>query len=147
MKKFWLIATLLCLLSFPVSAFAATSDNAKAFAGEETLANQWITTMLTQNQPEKALSLMSKDAQKNVKPEQMKELRDRIAKEMGNMKESRFVSWTRFDQADRFVYLMAFDKSPTVECELVFNKDGSLEVFGLTPVQSQKKADANTQKK
>lgn len=147
MKKLWLIATMLCLLAFPVSAFAATSDNAKAFASEETIATQWIDTMLTKNQPEKALTLMSQDAQSNVKPAQMKEIRDRMTKELGTLKTSRFISWTRFDQADQFIYLMGFDKSPTVRCELLFKKDGTLENFNLTPFTVQQKTDAKTSEK
>ena len=148
MKRLWLIVTLLCLLAFPVSAFAAPSDNAKAFASEETVATQWIDTMLTKDQPEKALTLMSKDAQSNVKPAQMKEIRDRMAKELGALKTTRFISWTRFDQADQFIYLMGFDKAPTVRCELLFRKDGSLENFNLTPSSdAQQKTDAKASDK
>ena len=50
MKRLWLIVTLLCLLAFPVSAFAAPSDNAKLSPSEETVATQWIDTMLTKDQ-------------------------------------------------------------------------------------------------
>ena len=60
--------------------------------------------------------------------------------------ESRFISWTRFDQADQMIYLMHFEKEQLVRCELLFNKKGQLEGFSLAALKENAK-DQQTEKK
>ena len=130
MKKIYLLAMMLCLLILPATAMAAPSSNAKAFESEETISNQWIN----------AMAVMSADAKKNVKASEMLKAQQRMAKELGTLKESRFVSWTRFDKTDQFIYLMSFDKAKVVRCEFIFNSKGELDYFALTPFAPQENA-------
>ncbi|WP_337778567.1 hypothetical protein, partial [Mitsuokella jalaludinii] len=103
MKKIYLLAMMLCLLILPATAMAAPSANAKAFESEETISNQWIDAMLVKQDSASALAVMSADAKKNVKASEMLKAQQRMAKELGTLKESRFVSWTRFDKTDQFI--------------------------------------------
>lgn len=140
MKKIYLLAMMLCLLILPATAMAAPSSNAKAFESEETISNQWINAMLVKQDSASALAVMSADAKKNVKASEMLKAQQRMAKELGTLKESRFVSWTRFDKTDQFIYLMSFDKAKVVRYEFIFNSKGELDYFALTPFAPQENA-------
>ncbi|WP_443873231.1 hypothetical protein [Mitsuokella multacida] len=140
MKKIYLLAMMLCLLILPATAMAAPSANATAFADEEALSNQWIDSMLVKKDSAAALNIMSADAKKNVKASEMQKAQERMSKELGTLKESRFVSWTRFDKTDQVIYLMSFDKAKVVRCEFIFNSKGELDYFALTPFAPQENA-------
>ena len=140
MKKIYLLAMMLCLLILPATAMAAPSANATAFANEEALSNQWIDSMLVKKDSAAALNVMSADAKKNVKASEMQKAQERMSKELGTLKESRFVSWTRFDKTDQVIYLMSFDKAKVVRCEFIFNSKGELDYFALTPLAPQENA-------
>ena len=140
MKKIYLLAMMLCLLILPATAMAAPSANATAFANEEALSNQWIDSMLVKKDSASALNIMSADAKKNVKAAEMQKAQERMSKELGTLKESRFVSWTRFDKTDQVIYLMSFDKAKVVRCEFIFNSKGELDYFALTPFAPQENA-------
>ena len=140
MKKIYLLAMMLCLLILPATAMAAPSANATAFANEEALSNQWIDSMLVKKDSAAALNIMSADAKKNVKASEMQKAQERMSKELGTLKESRFVSWTRFDKTDQVIYLMSFDKAKVVRCEFIFNSKGELDYFALTPFAPQENA-------
>lgn len=147
MKKIYLLAMMLCLLILPATAMAAPSANATAFANEEALSNQWIDSMLVKKDSAAALNIMSADAKKNVKASEMQKAQERMSKELGTLKESRFVSWTRFDKTDQVIYLMSFDKAKVVRCEFIFNSKGELDYFALTPFAPQENAkNAKTKK-
>lgn len=140
MKKIYLLAMMLCLLILPATAMAAPSANATAFANEEALSNQWIDSMLVKKDSAAALNIMSADAKKNVKASEMQKAQERMSKELGTLKESRFVSWTRFDKTDQVIYLMSFDKAKVVRYEFIFNSKGELDYFALTPFAPQENA-------
>lgn len=140
MKKIYLLAMMLCLLILPATAMAAPSANATAFANEEALSNQWIDSMLVKKDSAAALNIMSADAKKNVKASEMQKAQERMSKELGTLKESRFVSWTRFDKTDQVIYLMSFGKAKVVRCEFIFNSKGELDYFALTPFAPQENA-------
>ena len=140
MKKIYLLTMMLCLLILPATAMAAPSANATAFANEEALSNQWIDSMLVKKDSAAALNIMSADAKKNVKASEMQKAQERMSKELGTLKESRFVSWTRFDKTDQVIYLMSFDKAKVVRCEFIFNSKGELDYFALTPFAPQENA-------
>lgn len=131
---------MLCLLILPATAMAAPSANATAFANEEALSNQRIDSMLVKKDSAAALNIMSADAKKNVKAAEMQKAQERMSKELGTLKESRFVSWTRFDKTDQVIYLMSFDKAKVVRCEFIFNSKGELDYFALTPFAPQENA-------
>lgn len=145
MKKLALIFAALCLWLMPAAALAAEAD-AKTFAAEDSTTTAWIDAMFVKNDAAHAYDLIGESAKKNITKEQVNTLHQTIEKEMGALEGARFVSWTRFDQADQIIYLMRFKKQPIVRCELLFTKDGNLENFGLTPIE-QKKDAGKTDKK
>ncbi|ERL25255.1 hypothetical protein [Mitsuokella sp. oral taxon 131] len=145
MKKFALMLTALFLWLVPAGAFAA-EDDANAFVKEDMTTVSWIDAMFIKKDAGKAYDLMGEDAKKNISKDQISDLGKTLGKDFDALEGARFVSWTRFDQADQIIYLMRFRKQPMVRCELLFTKDGSLENFGLTPIDVSKSNGANEKK-
>ena len=137
MKKLALILTALCLWLVPAGALAAEAD-AKTFVTEDAAATAWINAMFVKQDAGEAYDLMSETAKKAIAKDQVGDLYQTIRKDFGNLEGTRFVSWTRFDQADQLIYIMRFQKQELVRCELLFTKEGGLENFGLTPIDLSK---------
>ena len=127
MKKFALMLTALFLWLVPAGAFAA-EDDANAFVKEDMTTVSWIDAMFIKKDAGKAYDLMGEDAKKNISKDQISDL----GKTLG----------TDFDALEG----ARFGKQPMVRCELLFTKDGSLENFGLTPIDVSKSNGANEKK-
>ncbi len=139
--------TALCLgamLSLSAVAMAATPE-ADAMSAQQVKANSWIETMLVKNKPADTLKLMGAEAQKEIDAKKITAISDEMAKNMGKYKNSRFVGWTRFDQGDQMMYLMSFEKEPVVRCVLLFDKDGKLQNFALSPLKQTAEKEAKKQ--
>ena len=147
MKKFIIALAMGAMALLPLPAQAATPTNAPdaaAFAAQETLANQWIETMIVQQKPEEAYKLLSPTAQKQIAQDKVVKAGKDMQAKWGKMQALGFVAWERFTQADRISYVMKFEKAPAVHCMLIFDKQGGLENFGLGEMQQNK--DAKNQK-
>ena len=145
MKKYVVLFCLVAMLALSGSALAAGTD-AKDFSTEQDMAARWMDTMLVKNKPVEARVMMGALAQKSVTQDQMAKLGAEITKNLGSCNAGRFVSWTRFDQADQMVYLMGFEKEPAIYCVLVFSKQGELENFFLKPIPKEN-TNSKTDKK
>lgn len=144
MKKYIAAAALIVLL-LSGTAMAASPD-AAAFSGEQDIAGKWVDTMLVKRDSSAVLKLMAGDAQKEIDKAKLNTLSGDIASRLGQLKERRFVSWTRFDQADQMIYLMTFEKEPAVRCALLFDKKGQLQNFALTPLKEKAEKPAAKKK-
>ena len=140
MKKKIMALCLGTMLSFSAVAMAVTPD-AQIFSNEQEKAVAWTDTMLVKNKPVEALKLMGSEAQKEIDANKITSIAQEMTKQMGKYKAAQFVAWTRFDQADQLVYFMSFEKEPVVRCVLIFDKQGNLLNFGLTPVKQKAEAD------
>lgn len=58
-----------------------------------------------------------------------------VKTKLGNIKESRFRSFERFDNGDRVVYLGKYSKQENVVMIVFFNPAGKIQDFGMHPVQ------------
>lgn len=66
------------------------------------------------------------------------ELQGNIKNTFGSIQGHRFVSFTRFDQADRLQFICAFDKEKMVSIISIFDKKGKLLEVAFMPVKEQK---------
>lgn len=135
--------TALCLgamLSLSAVAMAATPE-AEAMSAQQVKAANWIDVMLVKNKPADTLKLMGPEAQKEIDAQKITAISQDMTKNMGKYKTSRFVGWTRFDQGDQLMYLMAFDKEPVVRCVFLFDKQGNLQNFALSPLKQTDEKD------
>ena len=144
MKKKITALVLGALLSVSAAAMAATPD-AEMMSTQQEKAAAWVDTMLVKNDPAASLKLMSAEAQKEIDVKKITDISNDMAKNLGKYKSSRFVGWTRFDQGDQLMYLMSFEKEPVVRCIFLFDKQGNLQNFALSPLKADQ--EENTQKK
>ena len=145
MKKYVVLFCLVAMLALSGSALAAGPD-VKDFSTEQDMAARWMDTMLVKNKPVEARAMVGGIAQKAVNQDQMNKLGADNAKNLGACKAGRFVSWTRFDQADQMVYLMGFEKEPAIYCVMIFSKQGELENFFLKPIPKETTKSPNDKK-
>ena len=101
----------------------------------------WVDTMLVKNNPAASLKLMGAEAQKEIDVKKITDISNDMAKNLGKYKSSRFVGWTRFDQGDQLMYLMSFEKEPVVRCVFLFDKNGNLQNFALSPLKKTEEKD------
>ena len=140
MKKKIAALVLGALLSVSAAAMAATPD-AEMMSTQQEKAAAWVETMLVKNDPAASLKLMSAEAQKEIDVKKITDISNDMAKNLGKYKSSRFVGWTRFDQGDQLMYLMAFEKEPVVSCVFLFDKNGNLQKFALSPLKKTEEKD------
>ena len=137
MKKKITALVLGAMLSVSAVAMAATPE-AEMMSAQQQKAAAWTDTMLVKNKPADTLKLMGAEAQKEIDVKRITDISKDMEKSLGKYKASRFVGWTRFDQADQLTYLMSFDKEPVVRCVFLFDKQGNLQNFALTPLKKEK---------
>lgn len=145
MKKIVVAMCVAIMMAFSSMAFAAAPD-ASAFSTEQNAAEQWINLMVVKNDSAGAVKTMSPAAQKAITDKTIKDVNSQITSKLGKYQEGRFVSWVRYDQADEMTYLMAFSKEKVVRCVMIFNKNGQMDNFSLTPVEVQQDNNKNAKK-
>ena len=132
------------MLSVSAVAMAATPES-EALSAQQGKAAAWVDTMLVKNNPTAALKMMGAEAQKEIDAKRITEISKDMEKNLGKYKASRFVGWTRFDQGDQLMFLMSFDKEPVVRCVFLFDQQGNLQNFALTPLKQEQ--EDNSKKK
>ena len=137
MKKKITALVLGAMLSVSAVAMAATPE-AEMMSTQQGKAVAWVDAMLVKNNPAATLKLMSAEAQKEIDVKKITDISNEMAKTLGKYKASRFVGWTRFDQGDQMMYLMAFEKEPVVRCVFIFDKQGNLQNFAVSPLKQEK---------
>lgn len=70
-----------------------------------------------------------------VTEEAFAELQKQVRQKFGNLKEAKFFTFQRFDQADRVTYIASFSKEKIVSMIFAFDKKNKLIDFAFTPVQ------------
>lgn len=136
MKKIIVALCAAMMMAFSSMAFAATPD-ATAFSNEQNAADQWIKLMIVQKNGTAAVKTMSPEAQKAITASKLNDVTKDINSKLGNYQDGKFLSWVRYDQADEMTYIMSFSKEKLVRCVMVFNKQGQMENFALSPVEVQ----------
>ena len=68
------------------------------------------------------------------------ELQKQVKQKFGTMKEAKFFTYQRFDQADRVTYIGSFSKEKMVSMVFVFDKQNKLADFAFAPVQQPQAA-------
>ena len=137
MKKKITALVLGAMLSVSAVAMAATPEAEMMFT-QQGKAVAWVDAMLVKNNPAATLKLMSAEAQKEIDVKKITDISNELAKTLGKYKASRFVGWTRFNQGDQMMYLMAFEKEPVVRCVFIFDKQGNLQNFAVSPLKQEK---------
>lgn len=139
MKKVFLILTFTMLMFSANTSFAG--ENGTALTKVEKTINLLIYSLnkgqgtTTYNEIAQGFSPTLKET---VTADQLVLVQDQVAEHFGKLKEAKMVSFERFDQGDRAIYIGSFSKESVVSLSFVFNKDGQMTDFSFSPLKVEK---------
>lgn len=133
MKKIIFICTLIMVMAMSGLAFASDSED---LAREQQSVDVLVSVVEAKNVPEyKAFSkLLSTDLRANFSEQEYGNLQKIIADKYGDMKDVKFYSFQRFDQADRLTYIVSFTKQQAVAMNVNFDKNKRIVDFSFEPL-------------
>ena len=135
MKKLLIMMMVSCLMMLCSVCFAA--DDHKALGKQQQVAERIMDAFDGEPVPlyAQVSSGFSANMKKAVTEEAFAELQKQVKQKFGTMKEAKFFTFQRFDQADRVTYIASFTKEKIVSMIFAFDKQNKLVDFAFTPVQ------------
>ncbi len=139
MKKLMLVLTMLLAFALSSVAFAADGGdlNKEQKSAEKMMSafNSATTVEYTVVAP-----TWSDELNKNIGEKGYAEIKKQVKAQFGELKETKFYSFERFDQGDRVTYIASFSKENVVIMAFMFAKDGKLQNFNFAPYKAPEKA-------
>lgn len=137
MKKFIVLLTMLLTMAFAASCFA--TENSSALSDAEGSAQKVITALVASDtlgykDAEKA---MSADLAKQMNVNTFIAMQRQVKEKFGNLKETKFFSFERFDKADRLTYIAGFSRQPAVSIVFELDKKEKITNFSLNALEVQ----------
>ena len=135
MKKLLIMMMVSCLMMLCSVGFAA--DDHKALGKQQQVAERIMDAFDSEPVPlyAQVSAGFSANMKKAVTEEAFAELQKQVKQKFGTMKEAKFFTFQRFDQADRVTYIASFTKEKIVSMIFAFDKQNKLVDFAFTPVQ------------
>ncbi len=135
MKKLLIMMMVSCLMMLCSVGFAA--DDHKALAKQQQTAERIMDAFDGEPVPlyAQVSAGFSANMKKAVDEKAFTELQKQVKQKFGTMKEAKFFTFQRFDQADRVTYIASFTKEKIVSMIFAFDKQNKLVDFAFTPVQ------------
>lgn len=135
MKKILIMMMVSCLMMLCSVGFAA--DDHKALGKQQQVAERIMDAFDGEPVPlyAQVSAGFSANMKKAVTEEAFAELQKQVKQKFGTMKEAKFFTFQRFDQADRVTYIASFTKEKIVSMIFAFDKQNKLVDFAFTPVQ------------
>lgn len=139
MKKILLTLTLTMLVFSANVCFAG--ENSTALNKAEKTINLLISALnksqstTTYNEIAKGFSQQLKE---KITADQLTLVQEQVAEHFGKLKEAKMLSFERFDQGDRAIYIGSFSKENVVSLSFVFDKDGQMTDFSFSPLKIEK---------
>ena len=135
MKKFLMMLVVSCLMMV-CSVGLAAADH-KDFAKQQQVAEKFMDVFDGEPVPmyEQVTAGFSENLKKAVTEKAFAELQKQVRTKLGTMKEAKFFTYQRFDQADRVTYVASFSKEKMVSMVFAFDKQNKMLDFAFTPVQ------------
>lgn len=133
MKKWIFTITVIMMMAMSSLALAADSED---LAKEQQSVDVLLSVVEAKNIPQyKDFSkLLSADLKQNFDEKAYADLPKVIANNFGEVKDVKFYSFQRFDQADRLTYIASFSKQQAVSINVTFNKNKRIVDFSLEPL-------------
>ena len=135
MKKIVIMMIVSCLMMLCSVGFAA--DDHKALGKQQQVAERIMDAFDGEPVPlyAQVSAGFSANMKKAVDEKAFTELQKQVKQKFGTMKEAKFFTFQRFDQADRVTYIASFTKEKIVSMIFAFDKQNKLVDFAFTPVQ------------
>lgn len=137
MKKLFLLVTMICLLCFGSTAFAAS--NGQILEKEEALTSQVMTALTGIMSYDRLSPSFTPELRQTLDKEQLNTMKKEVKTKFGKMQGMQFISLQKFDQGDRVIYLASFAKQKLVRVEVFFNVKGAepkIMSFSLAPIEA-----------
>jgi hypothetical protein len=135
MKKLVIMMVVSCLMMLCSVGFAA--EDHKALAKQQQVVEKFLDVF--DGEPVPMFAQVSAGFNANLKKavdeKAFTELQKQVKQKFGTMKEAKFFTYQRFDQADRVTYVASFSKEKMVSMIFAFDKQNKLVDFAFTPIQ------------
>ena len=140
MKKLVIMMIVSCLMMLCSVGFAA--DDHKALAKQQQVVEKFLDVFDGEPVPlyAQVSAGFNPKMKEAVTEKAFTELQKQVKQKFGTMKEAKFFTYQRFDQADRVTYIGSFTKEKIVSMIFAFDKQNKLVDFALTPVQQPQAA-------
>ena len=124
-----------CLMMLCSVGFAA--EDHKALAKQQQVAERVMDAFDVEPMPlfAQVSAGFNANLKKAVDEKAFTELQKQVKQKFGTMKEAKFFTYQRFDQADRVTYVASFSKEKMVSMIFAFDKQNKLVDFAFTPIQ------------
>ena len=135
MKKIVIMMLVSCLMMICSVGFAA--DDHKALGKQMQVAEKMMDAFDGEPMPlfAQVSAGFNANLKKAVDEKAFTELQKQVKQKFGTMKEAKFFTFQRFDQADRVTFIASFTKEKIVSMIFAFDKQNKLVDFAFTPVQ------------
>lgn len=135
MKKLIVFLTAIFTLSVTALCFAADGDD----LNKQQAAAQVFINAFTDNAPVySAFAANFDDSLKTrVTRQAYRVLQQQVEERFGNLRESKFYSYQRYDEHDYVTYIASFTKEKLVSITMAFNKNDRMIDFALSPLQQR----------
>ena len=135
MKKLIVMLMVSCLMMICSVGFAA--DDHKALGKQMQVAEKMMDAFDGEPMPlfAQVSAGFSPNLKKAVDEKAFTELQKQVKQKFGTMKEAKFFTFQRFDQADRVTFIASFTKEKIVSMIFAFDKQNKLVDFAFTPVK------------
>ena len=124
-----------CLMMLCSVGFAA--EDHKAMAKQQQVVEKFLDVF--DGEPVPMFAQVSAGFNANLKKavdeKAFAELQKQVKQKFGTMKEAKFFTYQRFDQADRVTFIASFTKEKIVSMIFAFDKLNKLVDFAFTPIQ------------
>lgn len=135
MKKLLIMLVVSCLMM--ICSVGLAANDSKDLGKQQQVAEKLMDAF--DGEPVPLYAQVSAGFSANMKQavteEAFNELQKQVRQKFGTMKEAKFFTFQRFDQADRVTYIASFTKEKIVSMIFAFDKQNKLIDFAFTPVQ------------
>lgn len=141
MKKLVLVLTM--LLAFACSSLAFAADGGDLNKEQKTAEKMMTSLDVDAAAGYAALApTLSADLNKALGEKNFAAIQKQVKQQFGTLKETKFFSFERYDQADKVTYIAGFSKEKIVVMSFVFGKDNKLQNFSFSPYKAPEQAPA-----
>ena len=135
MKKFLMLLVVSCLMM--VCSVGLAANEYKDLAKQQQAVERMLDVF--DGEPVPAYAQVSAGFSANMKKavteKVFADLQKQVRTKFGVMKEAKFFTYQRFNQADRVTYVASFTKEKMVSMIFAFDKQNKLVDFAFTPIQ------------
>lgn len=143
MKKIVLIFVAVMMMAFSNVCMAADGGDLNK---DQKVAETFISGITTEKVSyDKLGANIDNGLKKNFDAKAYDALKNEVKTKFGDLKESKFYSFERYNNQDKVTYLTSFSQENVVAIVFVFDKNNKLLEFGLLPIQQNQQAQESAQ--